>query len=296
MSRGNEQKDIFKSIKDRERFLSYLESSTRRYGAIIHLYCLMPNHYHVLLETPLGNLSQIMHHINGAYTTYFNIIRQRSGHLFQGRYKAIVIDVDEYAGELSRYIHLNPVRAGIVGRPDKYQWSSYQYYVGLRKKPDWLRLDFILSYFAKRIPTAQKRYQKFINAFVKKEYDSPLKDTVASSILGGADFVEEIKDKYLSGKKSDRNLPALAALNAGPTIEEIYNEAKAVLKEDTALSRKATLYLCHRHSGRALKETGSYFGIGESAVSHANHRFELTLDEDRKLRKKIQDICKKLNL
>ncbi|HDO21625.1 MAG TPA: transposase, partial [Nitrospirae bacterium] len=123
-SRGNERKDIFKSARDREKFLSYLESSTQRYGAVIHVYCLMTNHYHLLLETPLGNLSQIMRHINGAYTTYFNTRRQRSGHLFQGRYKAIVVDADEYAEELSRYIHLNPVRAGIVERPEEYQWSS----------------------------------------------------------------------------------------------------------------------------------------------------------------------------
>ncbi len=116
-ARGNERKPIYKSKRDRERFLSYLESATERYGAILHVYCLMDKHYHLFLETPSGNLSQIMHHIYGAYTTYFNTKRQRSGHLFQGRYKAILVDVDEYAEELSRYIHLNPVRAGIVSDP-----------------------------------------------------------------------------------------------------------------------------------------------------------------------------------
>lgn len=99
-SRGNEQQDIFKSDAERERFLSYLQSATERYGAVIHVYCLMSNHYHLLLETPEGNLSQIMRHINGAFTTYFNTKRQRSGHLFQGRYKAIIIEADEYAGEI----------------------------------------------------------------------------------------------------------------------------------------------------------------------------------------------------
>ena len=93
-SRGNEQKDIFRSRKDREKFLSYLESAKERYGAAIHTFCLMNNHYHLLLETPAGNLSQIMRHINGAYTTYFNVKRKRSGHLFQGRYKAILVDAD----------------------------------------------------------------------------------------------------------------------------------------------------------------------------------------------------------
>ena len=107
-SRGNERKDVFKSQKDREQFLSYLESAVSRYDAVIHAYCLMSNHYHLLLETPSGNLSKIMQHINGAYTSYFNVKRKRSGHLFQGRYKAIVIEADEYVQELSRYIHLKP--------------------------------------------------------------------------------------------------------------------------------------------------------------------------------------------
>jgi REP element-mobilizing transposase RayT len=295
-SRGNERKNIFKSAREREKFLSYLASSTERYGAVIHVYCLMTNHYHLLLETPLGNLSQIMRHINGAYTTYFNTRRQRDGHLFQGRYKAIVVDADEYAGELSRYIHLNPVRADMVEEPEEYRWSSYQYYIGLRKKLQWLKTDFILEYFGKKVSTAQKRYRKFVNAFVNKKYGSPLEETMASSILGSIDFVDEIKDRYLDGKKVDRNLPALAELTTGPTIEEISNEVKAILQEDTALSRKASLYLCHRYSRRTLKEIGNYFGIGESAVSQASHRFKLTLDNDRKLRKKINSISKRLNL
>ena len=112
-SRGNEQKVVFKSKRDREKFLEYLESATRRYAALIHAYCMMDNHYHLMLETPSGNLPEIMRHINGAYTTYFNIKRKRSGHLFQGRYKAILVEIDEYAKELSRYIHLNPVMAGM---------------------------------------------------------------------------------------------------------------------------------------------------------------------------------------
>lgn len=116
-TRGNERKAVFKSKRDREKFLEYLETATERYNAAIHAYCLIGNHYHILLETPAGNLSQIMHHVNGAYTTYFNVKRARGGHLFQGRYKAILVEKDEYAKELSRYVHLNPVRAEIVETP-----------------------------------------------------------------------------------------------------------------------------------------------------------------------------------
>ncbi len=149
-SRGNEKKNIFKNETDYKKLLSYFETATERYKAVIHVYCIMSNHYHLLLETPFGNLSQIMRHINGSYTTCFNKKYQRSGHLLQGRYRAIVVDKDEYAIELSRYIHLNPVRAGIVKKPEAYRWSSYRDYTG------WLFKDFILGYFKGNIYDEQK--------------------------------------------------------------------------------------------------------------------------------------------
>ena len=155
-SRGNERKDVFKSKRDREKFLSYLKTATERYGAKIHVYCLMGNHYHLLLETPEGNLSQIMRHINGAYTTYFNTKRNRSGHLFQERIKAILVEADEYATHLSRYIHLNPERAGMVGNPVDYPWTSYRHYIGREKPPEWLVTDFVLGFFGRTCKVTSK--------------------------------------------------------------------------------------------------------------------------------------------
>jgi len=135
-ARGNERQNIFKSNRDRERSLGYLESASERYKAVIHTYILMDNNYHILLQTPAGNLSQIMHHINGAYTNYVNKKKKRSGHLFQGRYKALLVDIDEYAQELFRYIHLNPVRAGI--------------YINVNKSSKWLCTEFILFAYLAR--------------------------------------------------------------------------------------------------------------------------------------------------
>ncbi len=295
-SRGNERKEIFKSANDREKFLTYLEASAKRYGAVIHVYCLMNNHYHLLLETPFGNLSQIMRYINGSYTTYFNTKQKRCGHLFQGRYKAIVIDADEYAAELSRYIHLNPVKAGVVDRPEEYKWSSYRYYIGNSKRPEGFRVDLILGYFGKNLSVSQKGYSEFTEAMIRKKYESPLKDAVAATILGSVDFVDEIKERYLNDKKTDRNTPLLRELMSGPTIEEVLKEAKAILGNDAALSRKAVLYLCHMYSRRTLKEIGAYFGISESGVSQASNRFKLVLDSDIQLRKKIEDIGKRLKV
>lgn len=293
-SRGNERRDIFKNEEDFEKFLTYLETATQRYGAVMHVYCLMSNHYHLLLETPMGNLSQIMRHINGAYTTYFNAKRQMAGHLFQGRYKAILVDADGYAGELSRYVHLNPVMAGIVRKPEEYQWSSYQYYIG-KKMPKWLTVDFILGYFGGKTTAAKEKYREFVNALIDKEYDNPLNDAVASTILGRISFINEIRDKYLRGKKADRNLPALAKLKRIP-IEEIVNEVEVVFSGDKGLQKKAAIYLCHGYSGRTLREIGSYFNIGESAVSQASRRFIAAMSKDKKLSEKMKDICNRLKL
>ena len=294
-ARGNERKEIFKGTQDRQKFLFYLESATKRYQAVIHVYCLMNNHYHLLLQTPAGNLSQILQHINGAYTIYFNTRRRRWGHLFQGRYKAILVDADAYAAELSRYIHLNPVRAGLTIRPEEYPWSSYQYYIGRREKPSWLTVDLILGYFHGKPSRSKKEYREFVHALVDQEYESPLRDTMASTILGSTDFVYTIKERYLTGRKPDRNVPALTELSK-LSIPEILNAAKDEWGEDNPLTKKAAIYLCREYSGRTLKEIGNHFGIGESAVSQASRRFQWTLNEDPKLRTNIQDLRRKLEL
>lgn len=129
-SRGNEKRKIFASDEDRLKFLQIIEDYHDRYGILIHSYVLMDNHYHLILETPQGNLLKVMHGINSGYTGYFNRRYKRTGHLFQGRYKAILVDKDNYLIELTRYVHLNPVRAKAVERPEQYRWSSYCGYIG----------------------------------------------------------------------------------------------------------------------------------------------------------------------
>jgi REP element-mobilizing transposase RayT len=295
-SRGNERKDVFKSKRDREKFLLYLESATERYGAKIHVYCLMSNHYHLLIETPGGNLSQVMRHINGAYTTYFNRKRQRSGHLFQGRYKAILVEADEYATQLSRYIHLNPVRAGIVGSPGDYPWSSYPYYTGQKKSADWLVTDFVLSFFGQTTSAAPKAYRDFVEVLEKEEYESPLKEVFASTILGGEGFIKDIQGKYLAEAGKNRNVPALTELTVSKTIEEIREAVEGMFGSEPRISKKVALHVCHRYSGKKLKEIGICFGVGESAVSQTSRRFETILAKDKAIRRKVENLYKELGL
>src|SRR4030066_1214400 len=160
-SRGNDRKAIFKNDRDRGKFLSYCESAHESYGVKIPTFCLLDNHYHLPLETPRGNLSRVLHHLNGAYTIYYNVKRRRSGYLFQGRYRALLVEMESYCQELSRYIHLNPLRAGLVEAVEDYTWSSYPAYVGLRRKPSWLETSLILSYFSQEQRVAERKYGGF---------------------------------------------------------------------------------------------------------------------------------------
>lgn len=292
-SRGNEQKDVYKNRRDREQFLSYLESAAERYGAIIHAWCLMSNHYHLLLETPGGNLSQIMRHINGAYTTYFNVKRKRAGHLFQGRYKAILVDADAYVAELSRYIHLNPVRAGMVKKPEEHEWSSYRQYVGLAEPSAWLTTDFILGCFNGK--SAERSYQEFVNAALVQDIESPFQTVVASTILGNTDFVREISQQHLAGKQPDRNVPAIKRLSR-PTLEKIISTVDSEIGAQESLSRKVSIYICHRYSGARLREIGEHFGLSDVAVSQASRRMRVTSEKDAAVMELLKRIVKTLGL
>ena len=295
-ARGNEKKPVFKSRRDREKFLEYLGSASERYNAVIHIYCLMDNHYHLLLETPSGNLPQIMLHINGAYTNYFNVKKGRTGHLFQGRYKAILVEKDEYAKELSRYIHLNPVRAGIVKLPEEYEWSSYPEYIGKREKPAWICTDFIHGYFGKTKASAEKQYRKFVSSLIDTEYSCPLDEVVGSAILGRSDFISEIKEKYLSGKKTHKDVPALNALTDRVSTDDIYKEVENTCNDDPVLKRNIKIYLAKRHTGKRLKEIGNDFGIGEAGVSQVCRRMAKRIQKDKKLEKNIDAVRKSLGL
>ncbi len=192
-------------------------------------------------------------------------------------------------------MHVNPVRAGIIDKPGDYPWSSYQYYSGKKKAPVWLTMDFILGYFDKRTKVGQRKYVKFVEAMIGQRYESPLKAVVASSILGGEDFINRIKAKYLRDRDIDRNLPGLTELRE-KTVKEIMKVVDTVLKGKERLKRVAGIYLSHRYSGLGLREIGGYFGIGESAVSQSSRRFGMELEKDKKLNNRIKDILSRLEI
>lgn len=146
-SRGDRQEAIYEGDADRQQWLDILSKICERYNWRVHAYCLMDNHYHILLETAGGNLSKGMRQLNGVYTQYFNRQHNRVGHVYQGRYKAILVEKDSYLLELSRYVVLNPIRAGMIKNMDEWHWSSYLVTIGKLQPPDWLEVDWLLSQF-----------------------------------------------------------------------------------------------------------------------------------------------------
>jgi len=295
-SRGNERKAIYRNDKDRTKFLSYLESASERYDALIHAYCLMDNHYHLLLETPRSNLSRILHHVNGAYTTYFNVKRDRCGHLFQGRYKAILVEKDAYCQELSRYIHLNPVRAGIAKSPSEYTWSSFCYFTGLKESPGWLRDEFILGYFDKDRSVAERLYRDFVEKGLETDLEEPFKEVFASTFLGKEEFISWAREKWIAYKNADaRNIPVLKRLMSKPSFEAIDRIVESVIGKENDFFKKFCLYTSHQMVGLPLKEIGAYYDMRGSAVSQSNRRLKQRISKDKKLGQIEKEIKKRIN-
>ena len=290
IARGNEGTQIFETEGDRKRFLSYLESAHERYGALFHAYCLMGTHYHLLLETPHANLSRICHFINGAYTTYFNLRKERSGHLFQGRYQAILVEKDAYAQELSRYIHLNPLRAGLVSDPLDYAWSSYRCYIGTVTKPPWLVTDVILDYFTGEAKP-QEQYRIFVMSATHMQGEGPLEQVVRSTFLGSKQFIETIKEQWIDAANTDiRNVPALRDREKRMTLEEIKNAVRSAAGIASPFYKTLCLYMSQQYGGYSLKEIGDYYGMNAPAVSQQNRRFKNRIIQDHDARRVLGQV------
>lgn len=238
-SRGNLREAIFFENKDREKFLEILSRTKERYGYLLHVYALMDNHYHLLIETPRANLSQAMQNINTSYTVYVNRKYRRSGHLFQGRFKGIIVDKDEYLVTLSRYIHLNPVRAKIIQRPEEYCWTSYGAYTGKREANTLVDTADTLSRFANKKEKAVKAYRAFVESGIGNEED-PFRDLEAGIILGAKRFKEKLAG-LLGKMKPDKEFPELKRLRDKAPIDRVVSICSAYYgteKEDLIRRRR----------------------------------------------------------
>jgi hypothetical protein len=214
----------------------------------------------------------------------------------QGRYRSILVEKDSYALELSRYIHLNPVRANLVRDPLRYPWSSYGAYVESQPKWSWLQRGFILGQISNREREAQRKYQRLVEEGMRKGVEDPLKKTVASTVLGAEGFVDWVKQRWIKKVSSHRDVPAFGELSLRPDLSFIWEEVERDFGEETGQSRKVALYLSHQLSGLPLGELGKFFGgIGPSAVTQNTRRVLSLLEKDRELKKTVQRLKSRLS-
>ena len=186
-SRGNARGRIFVRDGDRETFLKVLADTVVRYRWICHAYCLMDTHYHLLVETRLPNLSLGMRQLNGLYTSRFNKLNRRTGHVFQGRYKAVLVEKEAHLLELGRYVALNPVQAGMVGRPESWQWGSYAATIGRSARPPFLTIGWLLEQFGRDRARAIRAYRRFVLEGIGIK-ESPFEDVKGQIYLGSNEF------------------------------------------------------------------------------------------------------------
>lgn len=277
-ARGNRREKIFYSDRDKEIFLKKLEEMLIKYSMICYAYCLMDNHYHLFIKTTQPNLSQGIHYLNSSYTNWFRNKHQIIGPIFQGRFKSILVDADNYALMLSAYIHLNPLRAGIVRQLKDYPWSSYLDYLNLRKS-NISDPSFVLNLIDNNIFKSIKKYREYVIKY--QNMKDPLRESYHHIALGSELFIERIRQK-IKGLGRRREIPSIQSISKYDVdiiitkmIQVLNIERKMIFyKKRGNLNRSLAIYLIKRFTPLSLFKIGELFKMDYSAVSQAAKRFE----------------------
>ena len=303
MNRGRRGENIFSDKKDYEIFVALLQESSELFDIRVAAYCLMSNHYHLLVQTPSGNLSRAMRHVNGVYTQRYNRRNKIDGQLFRGRYKSVLVEADSHLLELLRYIHRNPVRAKLCKTVDDYTWSSHHGYVSGAKKWGWLAKQFLLGMFSDKSNDAKREYGKFVQGEDSSEVLEFFGKKNLASVFGSGDFVQWVKGKYYE-LKNHSEVPQSRQL--APTIAEIKEAvSQSYGIEEMALEqtkrgqvnepRNLAIFLSRKISGLRLDEICKEFGLGSySSVSSVVIRTERLLSQGKQLRKRVDKIKENL--
>lgn len=303
MNRGRRGERIFESKDDYNCFIQVMLETVDLFALKVSAYCLMPNHYHLLVQTPDANLDRCMRHINGVYTQRFNNAHGFDGNLFKGRYKSILVSQDSYLLQLVRYIHLNPVRAGIVESVEEYEWSSHKAYVNNAEKWNWLNKKFILTMLSNAPNQQVRQYLKFMGESEDESLLRKLSLKKLPSILGDSDFINKIKTDFFE-QRSHVEVPESKRL--APDIERIkqtlcdyYNIPESLLHQSKRGTfnepRAMGLYLSRQLRGDALKCLGEHYHIESySTVSTIIERLKIRLQNDRSLKQRYLTLKKSL--
>lgn len=272
-TRGSERSAIFRGDRDRDQFLEMLGRIVEEERWTLHGYCLMGNHYHLLLETPLGNLSAGMRNLNGRFTQWFNLRHRRTGHLLEGRFKGILVEKEAHLLELARYLVLNPVRARMAKHPGEWPWSNYRATAGLLAPPSWLEVDWTLSQFAKGRETAREAYRKFVAQ--GKGLPSPFEEVERQIFLGSPSFVAAM-ERRLGKKRDDEEIPLLQRRPGWVGLERVRKavaaefgvEAQRLARRRGRDDKKAGVFLARKLSGLKAKDIATAFGVKPARVSN----------------------------
>jgi len=251
-SRGNAQAAIYLTDADREMFLDVLAHVVERFSWVCHAYCLMGNHYHLMIETPQANLSRGMRQLNGMYTQRFNREHKRVGHVFQGRFKSIVVDKNTYLLELCRYIVRNPVAANIVGDVGEWPWSSYAATAGIETSPPFLTINWLLAQFGNQLEGAQASYQSFVR---NAEQSAPWQGLNGPDVLGDDEFRSELQQ--FKGEGS-REIPRRKQTLRHLPLHEIEGQGKP---------REVWMNEAYQEHGYTMQAIADHVGIHHSTVS-----------------------------
>ena len=277
-TRGNERKAIFRDDIDRRKFLELVGRAVKQFDLGLHAYVLMDNHYHLLIETRRAGLNRALRYVNGVYTQSFNRRHKRVGHLFQGRYKAILVEKQSYLLELSRYIHLNPWRVKRSIDPIKYPWSSLGYYLGTSSVPSWLTVKDVLNPFGSK---GKRGYREFIEDGIRQGLRSPWEDVRGQAVLGSPGFVEEAVKRHDAGKGKKikiarrRELAGLKPEAILKAVGKYYGIRAEELKGRGwryTEPRYVASCLLRRYGLLGLREIGERVGLHFSAVGNAVKR------------------------
>ena len=299
LSRGIEQRDIFYDNADRQNFLNILGSMSERFNIDIYAYVLMTNHYHLLVKTNKANLSRSLQWLGTTYTGRFNRRHDRRGHLFQGRFRSIIVENDAYLIQLSFYIHRNPVRAGLVERLANYRWSSYPAYAYGSAQPNWLNTEFLLSQF--NVQDKHRAYREKVQEYAREE-KRIWEDVRHGLILGTEKFIERIKSTYLAGEPHKeipqqrmilKNRHPAALLSKGAEILkcdiEVFRQASRI-KDSQKEDRDLLIYLLWEQGQYKNSEIGDPFGLGYSSVSRRVSIVKSKLEKNQELQRKYEKI------
>jgi putative transposase len=298
-NKGRRREAIFPDGEDYLRFLDLLRQASVMWGVRIAGFCLMPYHYHLLVQTPRANLSRFMRHVDGVYTQRFNRFHNSDGSLFRGRYKAILVEADTYLPSLLKYIHLNPLRAGLITRLDRYAWSSHKGYLSSSSRWNWLHTEFIHSMLCKEKSGVIAAYRDFMAGPESEELVDLFSQTKIPSILGSEAFINRVKVKFRN-LSEHKEIPETRVL--APGLETIKSAvcANYAIDRDVLLSskrgitnepRNVAIYLARRLSGETLVTIGEAFGISKySSVSSVICRMDNEISENANLRRRIKRI------